>query len=76
MDKELLSASPLASDSFPTNGFEIIGESVVVEEERKGFADGDYYPVVIGDVLYSRYQVVGKLGFGVSSTVWLARDLR
>ncbi|KAJ5333044.1 protein kinase domain protein [Penicillium brevicompactum] len=32
--------------------------------------------MVIGDVLNSRYQVVGKLGFGVSSTVWLARDMR
>ncbi|KAJ8060985.1 hypothetical protein OCU04_010063 [Sclerotinia nivalis] len=30
----------------------------------------------IGDVLSSRYQVVGKLGFGNSSTVWLARDLQ
>ncbi|KAJ5362017.1 hypothetical protein N7541_002861 [Penicillium brevicompactum] len=32
--------------------------------------------MVIGDALNSRYQVIGKLGFGVSSTVWLARDMR
>lgn len=34
-----------------------------------------YYPVRIGDLFASRYQVVGKLGFGATSTVWLARDL-
>ena len=46
--------------------------------EEKGFEDfatGKYYSVRIGDILASKYQVVGKLGFGVSSTIWLARDL-
>jgi hypothetical protein len=31
-----------------------------------------YYPVRIGELLESRYQIVGKLGFGITST---ARDL-
>lgn len=61
---------------FPHNGFDVIEEPLVEEEEMDGFSSGDYYPMVIGDVLDSRYQVVGKLGFGVSSTVWLARDMR
>ncbi|KAM0666464.1 hypothetical protein ACQRIU_004319 [Beauveria bassiana] len=34
-----------------------------------------YYPVQIGQVFADRYQVVGKLGFGATSTVWLAHDL-
>ncbi|KAJ5356372.1 CMGC protein kinase [Penicillium concentricum] len=34
-----------------------------------------YYPANIGEILRSKYQIVGKLGFGVTSTVWLARDL-
>ncbi|KAG6309254.1 hypothetical protein E4U44_007222 [Claviceps purpurea] len=34
-----------------------------------------YYPVTIGEIFCARYQVVGKLGFGTTSTVWLARDL-
>ncbi|KAL2888905.1 CMGC/SRPK protein kinase [Ceratocystis lukuohia] len=35
-----------------------------------------YFPVCIGDVYQDgRYQVLGKLGFGRTSTVWLARDL-
>nr|XP_001399366.2 protein kinase domain protein [Aspergillus niger CBS 513.88] len=29
----------------------------------------------LGEVLNSRYQVITKLGFGASSTVWLCRDL-
>ncbi|PWY89520.1 kinase domain protein, partial [Aspergillus sclerotioniger CBS 115572] len=34
-----------------------------------------YYPDRIGEVLNSQYQIVTKLGFGSSSTVWLCRDL-
>ncbi|KAM0740049.1 hypothetical protein ACQRIT_005233 [Beauveria bassiana] len=34
-----------------------------------------YYPVQIGQVFADRYQVVGKLGFEATSTVWLAHDL-
>ncbi|EDN93428.1 hypothetical protein SS1G_09294 [Sclerotinia sclerotiorum 1980 UF-70] len=30
----------------------------------------------IGDIFASKYQVVGKLGYSVTSTVWLARDLQ
>lgn len=46
------------------------------EEEFDGPKKGLYYPVNIGDVFVSKYQVLGKLGYGVSSTVWLARDLQ
>ncbi|KAL5612212.1 hypothetical protein BROUX41_000248 [Berkeleyomyces rouxiae] len=39
-------------------------------------AAADYFPVRIGALYHAeRYQVVGKLGFGRTSTVWLARDL-
>ncbi|EFE41028.1 hypothetical protein TRV_04226 [Trichophyton verrucosum HKI 0517] len=67
---------PLVPIIFPTGGFETVPPSVVLEEERfKQFKQGQYYPANIGDVLTSRYQVIGKLGFGTTSTVWLARDL-
>ncbi|CAG8890870.1 unnamed protein product [Penicillium egyptiacum] len=50
--------------------------SEVLDEERfEKFKQGQYYPANIGDVLISKYQIVGKLGFGSTSTVWLARDL-
>lgn len=61
---------------FPTSGFETVRPSEVLEEERfEQFKQGQYYPANIGDVLISKYQIIGKLGFGTTSTVWLARDL-
>ncbi|PSS16520.1 hypothetical protein M430DRAFT_103665 [Amorphotheca resinae ATCC 22711] len=62
---------------FPSSGFEVIDPSQVVEEERLPFYCRDeYYPMRIGAVIKDRYQVVAKLGYGTSSTVWLCRDLR
>lgn len=46
------------------------------EENLRGYSPEHFYPVKIGDVFRSRYQVVGKLGYGGHSTVWLCRDLR
>jgi hypothetical protein len=34
-----------------------------------------FYPPQLGQVLHERYQIATKLGYGSSSTVWLARDL-
>ncbi|KAE8376162.1 hypothetical protein BDV26DRAFT_294390 [Aspergillus bertholletiae] len=39
------------------------------EETIPGYVAGRYYPTRIGEILKDRYQVVGKLGFGASSTV-------
>lgn len=61
---------------FPTSGFEAIDPSDKVEEERLPYyRREDYYPMRIGDVIKERYQVVAKLGYGTTSTVWLSRDL-
>ncbi|CAG8976327.1 hypothetical protein HYALB_00005734 [Hymenoscyphus albidus] len=61
---------------FPTSGFDIFPPHICLEEESNDrFKSGKYLPVNIGDVFASKYQVIGKLGFGVSSTVWLGRDL-
>jgi serine/threonine-protein kinase SRPK3 len=46
-----------------------------VEETLPDYLPARYYPVQIGEVFADRYQVVGKLGFGALSTVWLAHDL-
>lgn len=62
---------------FPLRGFDVFSAPDVLDEERfKGFSTGRYYPVNIGDVFRSRYQIIGKLGYGITSTVWLARDLQ
>ncbi|KAG6835546.1 hypothetical protein H0H93_000321 [Arthromyces matolae] len=61
---------------FSNLHFDRISESEAVEEETmRDYVAEEYYPVRIGDLISSRYQVVGKLGYGVTSTVWLARDL-
>lgn len=48
----------------------------IEEETIPEYVASRYYPVRLGEVLRDRYQIVGKLGYGMSSTVWLARDLR
>ncbi|EDN08445.1 hypothetical protein I7I51_00067 [Histoplasma capsulatum] len=66
----------LAPLSFPTSGFKVIDHSELFQEETlPGYQAELYYPVHVGEVFNQRYQVMGKLGFGVTSTVWLARDL-
>ncbi|KAK3311581.1 CMGC protein kinase [Chaetomium strumarium] len=76
--RRVLRPDPWKPLQFPTAGFEEFPASEVLEEEFfHEFKKGDYYPVNIGDLLDSdTYQVVGKLGFGRTSSVWLARDLR
>lgn len=62
---------------FPTSGFDILDPSKEFEEETlPDYLKERYYPVHIGEVFNSRYQVVTKLGFGSSSTVRLCQDLR
>lgn len=48
----------------------------IEEEGVIGYKANLFYPVRLGEVFQSRYQVVAKLGFGTTSTVWLCRDLR
>ena len=67
--------APLAPLHFPTSGYHLVTECLE-EESNERFRTGRYYPVNVGDVFASRYQVVGKLGWGVTSTVWLACDLQ
>lgn len=75
--KSLFRRQPWPQLKFPTSRFDIVSDAVLFEEEQlEGFQRGVYYPVNIGDLFASNYQVVGKLGFGVTSTVWLARDLQ
>lgn len=47
------------------------------EEERLPWYDpNQFYPVRIGEIFNSKYKVVGKLGYGAYSTVWLCRDVK
>ncbi|KAJ4253304.1 hypothetical protein NW762_010459 [Fusarium torreyae] len=62
--------------NFTNHNFKQIAFDQKIEEEIfPDYVASRYYPVRIGEILKDRYQIVGKLGFGASSTVWLARDL-
>ncbi|KAK2861261.1 hypothetical protein FQN49_004383 [Arthroderma sp. PD_2] len=66
----------LKPQSFPSTEFDQIDSSVILEEETiPNYSPQKFYSVQIGDVFNQRYQTVGKLGYGASSTVWLCRDL-
>ncbi|PVH85554.1 protein kinase [Cadophora sp. DSE1049] len=43
-------------------------------EEIENYRPAGLHPIHIGDEVGGRYRVVHKLGYGGSSTVWLARD--
>ena len=43
-------------------------------EDLDQYQPGGYHPVVIGDLIENRYEIVHKLGAGAFATVWLARD--
>lgn len=48
--------------------------SLIEEETLPYYKPGQFYPVFIGELLNSRYKVLGKLGYGAYSTVWLCHD--
>ena len=67
---------PCCPRSFSTKIGPLLPTETLIEEETLPFySQSNYYPVKIGDVYQSRYKVVGKLGYGAYSTVWLCRDL-
>lgn len=74
--RTLVFGQPWALESFSNPHFRIISAGQSVEEERlPDYVAAHHYPIRIGELFASLYQVVGKLGFGTTSTVWLARDL-
>ncbi|RAK96128.1 kinase-like protein [Aspergillus ibericus CBS 121593] len=67
---------PAVPRVFPTSRFEVIDSAEAVEEETlPTYRAEKYYPARLGEVLDGRYQILAKLGYGVTSTVWLGRDL-
>ena len=53
----------------------ILPSDIPIEEETVPFYDPKYFlPVNPGDLLNNRYKILVKVGFGSTSTVWLAHD--
>lgn len=70
----ILQSCPYKAPTVPVGA---IRASQRVEEERAPHYDPKhFYPVQLHTVLADRYQVAAKLGWGISSTVWLAKDLQ
>jgi hypothetical protein len=53
----------------------LIGEEISPVYNSKYFYKY-FYPARPGETLANHYQILVKVGWGVSSTVWLARDLQ
>lgn len=60
-----------------TSKFIVLDNTQVFEEEQfEWYTPTQFYSVRIEEVFNDRYQVIGKLGYGAYSTVWLCRDLK
>ncbi|KDQ16239.1 hypothetical protein BOTBODRAFT_107233 [Botryobasidium botryosum FD-172 SS1] len=68
----ILKPAPTVAPEAPI----LLPHDVPIQEERKDDYDPKhYYPVQIGEVLHGTYKIVTKIGYGGSSTVWLARNM-
>lgn len=55
----------------------ILPADIPIEEETiPGYDPKRFIPVNPGDILNNRYKVVAQVGYGSTSTVWLAQDIR
>ncbi|KAJ5161763.1 CMGC protein kinase [Penicillium capsulatum] len=71
------SLSSLTKSPFTLPPPKLISTPDRIGEERIPWYDSSgFYPAKPGDVLADRYQILVKVGWGSSSTVWLARDTR
>lgn len=76
VSKIAFSSKTNTSNCSPVDPSLLIEDSYLVEEETlHGYRPEHYYPVYIGQVFQDRYSVIGKLGYGTASTVWLCHDL-
>ena len=71
--------SSFSRDSSPSRSgvkFDVISSTKPIEEETNPRYNAHaFYPAKYGEVLNGRYEIVAKLGYGVTATVWLAKDL-
>lgn len=54
----------------------MLDPSVELDEETlPTYQPEKYYPIDQGEILNDQYQILAKIGYGVTSTVWLTKDL-
>ena len=52
----------------------LLADAPIEEERIPGYDPKRFLSVNPGDLLNNRYKIVMKLGWGTTSTVWLAQD--
>ncbi|KJR83421.1 uncharacterized protein SPSK_04717 [Sporothrix schenckii 1099-18] len=63
--------------TFANEGYKTVDASTAFEEEAlPHYMREAFYPARNGDIIKGRYQLGAKMGYGTSSTVWLAQDLQ
>ena len=56
---------------------DIISSAKLIEEETQPKYDSTkFYPAKLGEILNDRWKIIAKLGYGMTATVWLAKDLQ
>jgi serine/threonine-protein kinase SRPK3 len=68
-----MSTADAAED--PINPAPLSSTESDIEEGRDSYKPGGFHPVYIGDVYNEKYKVLGKIGYGVYSSVWLVEHL-
>ncbi|PYI05384.1 CMGC protein kinase [Aspergillus sclerotiicarbonarius CBS 121057] len=63
-----------APRKIPKSGFVTLEK--VEEEKLPNYDPHNFYPVRIGEIFASKYQVASKLAYDTSSTTWLCRDIQ
>ncbi|KAJ5577537.1 protein kinase [Penicillium hispanicum] len=76
LTKSLFKRPPSPARQFSQRSTSFDPNEKIEEETLQWYSPDRFYPVKIGEVFRSRYQIIGKLGFGGYSTVWLCRDLK
>ncbi|OOG00373.1 hypothetical protein ASPCADRAFT_158345 [Aspergillus carbonarius ITEM 5010] len=70
----LFRSTPCKPPSIPVSA--LPAAERLEEECAPHYNPKHFYPARLYEVLNNRYQITAKLGWGTSSTVWLARDLQ
>lgn len=82
-------SSDTETDTYANGNTEDFGDfadsdnDIDVEESSEPWENYDtsttthvFYPIYVGEILNERYRVEHKIGYGASSTVWMAYDLQ
>lgn len=66
----------MSRSNSPSSHYDTISTLKQIEEETQPKYHPDhFYPAKLNEILEGRYQIIAKLGYGVTATVWLAQDL-